>query len=255
MSATEAAGSATALEVHDLVSGYGHVEALHGVSLTASAGRAVTVIGANGAGKTTLMKTIAGLVPARRGRVVVHGQDVTRWSAERRVRSGIMLVPEGRHVFAGLTVEENLMLGAYARRKSAAVVRARRERALELFPKLATRLRQPAGTLSGGEQQMLAISRALLGGPRLLLLDEPSLGLAPRAVTEVVDALVTLIGETDDSGDGPTTIVLVEQNAHAAFAVAGHGYLLDRGLVAASGRTDDLKADPRVQASYLGGAV
>jgi branched-chain amino acid transport system ATP-binding protein len=245
--------SAPALEVRDLVSGYGHVEALHGVSLHADVGDAVTVIGANGAGKTTLMKTIAGLVPVRRGQVLVHGKDVSRWSAERRVRDGIMLVPEGRHVFAGLSVEENLTLGAYARRASPAVLRARRERALDLFPRLGSRLRQPAGTLSGGEQQMLAISRALLGAPRLMLLDEPSLGLAPRAVTEVVDALVTLIGSSPD-GDA-TTIVLVEQNAHAAFAVASRGYLLDRGEVAADGPTEELKADPRVQASYLGGAV
>jgi branched-chain amino acid transport system ATP-binding protein len=246
--------SAAALEVRDLVSGYGHVEALHGVSLTADAGDAVTVIGANGAGKTTLMKTIAGLVPVRSGQVLVDGTDVSRWPAERRVRAGVMLVPEGRHVFAGLTVEENMTLGAYARRGSPAVLRARRERALELFPRLADRLRQPAGTLSGGEQQMLAISRALLGAPRLMLLDEPSLGLAPRAVTEVVDALRKLIGAVS-SADDRTTIVLVEQNAHAAFAVAGRGYLLDRGEVAADGSTEQLKGDPRVQASYLGGAV
>lgn len=241
-----------ALEVRDLVSGYGHVEALHGVSLSVDAGTAVTVIGANGAGKTTLMKTIAGLVPVRRGWVFVDGQDVSRWSAERRVRAGVMLVPEGRHVFPGLTVEENMTLGAYARRGSPAELRDRRDRALDLFPRLAGRLRQPAGTLSGGEQQMLAISRALLGAPRLMLLDEPSLGLAPRAVTEVVDALVTLIR---GSGDGRTTIVLVEQNAHAAFEVANEGYLLDRGQVAAYGPTQELKADPRVQASYLGGSV
>jgi branched-chain amino acid transport system ATP-binding protein len=239
----------SALEVLNLTSGYGHVEALHEVSLRADVGTAVTVIGPNGAGKTTLLKTIAGLVPARRGQILVDGRDVTRWSAERRVRSGIMLVPEGRHVFARLTVDENLALGAYARRGSAAAMRRRRAGVLDLFPRLAGRSGQRAGTLSGGEQQMLAIGRALVGAPRVLLLDEPSLGLSPAAVADVVDVLATLVREMDR---GPDTIVLVEQNAYAAFAVAERGYLLDHGAVTATGRTEELKSDHRVQATYLG---
>jgi branched-chain amino acid transport system ATP-binding protein len=165
------------------------------------------------------------------------------------VRAGVALVPEGRRVFAGLTVEENLLLGTYVRRGTRAALRSRLGPVLDLFPPLAGRLSQPAGTLSGGEQQLLAIGRALVGAPRLLLLDEPSLGLAPRAVTEVVDALAALVG---GSVGPPTTVVLVEQNAHAAFAVAGRGYLLDRGAVAVAGPTDELRRDPGVQAAYLG---
>ncbi|MGH3749385.1 MAG: ABC transporter ATP-binding protein, partial [Micromonosporaceae bacterium] len=163
----------------------------------------------------------------------------------RRVRAGMALVPEGRHVFAGLTVDENLMLGGYARRGRDTA--ALRDQVFELFPRLVERLKQPAGTLSGGEQQMLAIGRAMLGSPRVLLLDEPSLGLSPLAVREVIEALVAL-------GKTGVTILLVEQNAHAAFAVAKRGYLLDRGEVAVAGSTAQLADDPKVQASYLGGA-
>ena len=239
----------TALAVEDLVCGYGHVEALHGVGLRVDAGEAVAVVGANGAGKSTLLRAVVGLVAARRGRVVVAGQDVTAWPVERRVRAGVALVPEGRRVFTGLTVEDNLLLGTYARRGTRAGLRSRLGPVLALFPALARRLARPAGTLSGGQQQMLAIGRALVAAPRLLLLDEPSLGLAPRAVTEVVGALAALAG---GAAGPPTTVVLVEQNAHAAFTVAGRGYLLDRGAVAVAGPTDRLRRDPGVQAAYLG---
>jgi branched-chain amino acid transport system ATP-binding protein len=240
------------LIVDDLVCGYGHIEALHGVSLRVDAGEAVAIVGANGAGKTTLLRAIVGLVAARRGQVRVDGQEVTRWPVERRVRAGVALAPQGRHVFGGLTVADNLLLGAYTRRGGAAATRSRLDEVLDLFPPLAGRLRQLAGTLSGGEQQMLAIGRALISSPRLLLLDEPSLGLAPRAVADVIGALTTLVR---GSGRPRTTVVLVEQNAHAAFAVAGRGYVLDRGMVAVAGPTGQLYADPRVQAAYLGGAV
>ncbi|MQA25962.1 MAG: ATP-binding cassette domain-containing protein [Micromonosporaceae bacterium] len=237
-------GSPGTLEVRDLVAGYGQIEALHGVSLHVEGGEAVALVGANGAGKTTLLSAIAGLVPARRGAILLDGQDITRWPTERRVRHGVALVPEGRRVFAGLTVEENLMLGAYARRGRD--VASRKTQVLDLFPKLAARRRQHAGTLSGGEQQMLAIGRALMGAPRVLLLDEPSLGLAPLAVAEVVAALAKLV-------ERGVTILLVEQNAHAAFEVAKRGYLLDRGEVAVAGTTEELADDPKVQAAYLGG--
>ncbi len=231
------------LELRGLVAGYGRIDALHGVSLEVTAGEAVTLIGANGAGKSTVLKAAAGLLPARSGRVLFDGTDVTSWPAERRARAGIGLVPEGRRVFPGLSVADNLLLGRYRRAR-----RARRDRidtVYELFPILRQRMAQPAGTLSGGEQQMLAIGRALAGGPRLLLLDEPSLGLAPRAVAEVTGALAELTRQD-------VTLVLVEQNAQAAFQVARSGWLLDRGRLRLSGTTAELAADDRVRAAYLG---
>ena len=231
------------LSVTDLVSGYDRIEALHGVSIEVRAAEAVTLIGANGAGKTTLLGTVAGLLRSWRGRVEFAGEDVTRWSAERRARAGLALVPEGRRVFAGLTVEENLHLGAYRRRRSTTADGL--ATVYELFPKLRDRRRQPAGTLSGGEQQMLAIGRALMSRPTLLLLDEPSLGLAPLAVREVADALVALAGRD-------TTLALVEQNAQVAFHVAQRGYLLDRGAVTSAGSVAELRDDPLVHQAYLG---
>jgi branched-chain amino acid transport system ATP-binding protein len=231
------------LRVSGLVAGYGRVEALHGVDLAVAAGEAVTLIGSNGAGKTTLLRTVAGLLRPWRGRVEFAGQDVTHVSAERRTRAGLALVPEGRRVFAGLTVEENLRLGGYVRgRKAAADGLAA---VYELFPALAARRRQPGGTLSGGEQQMLAIGRAMMSRPRLLLLDEPSLGLAPLAAKEVATALVELAGRD-------TTLALVEQNANLAFHVASRGYLLDRGTLATAGSVAELRDDPRVRQAYLG---
>jgi branched-chain amino acid transport system ATP-binding protein len=232
------------LAVEDLVAGYGRVEALHGVSLAVAEGEAVTTIGANGAGKTTLLKTIAGLIRPRSGRILLDGTDVTGWSAERRARNGIALVPEGRQVFPEHTTRDNLLLGAYGRRRRGGVDEdlAKIE---QLFPILQERRGQLAGTLSGGQQQMLAIGRALMSRPKVLLLDEPSLGLAPLAVTEVVDRLVELAG----SG---STLVLVEQNAAAAFRVAARGYVLDRGDVVVEGPITELRNDPRVHTAYLG---
>jgi branched-chain amino acid transport system ATP-binding protein len=232
-----------ALRVTDLVTGYGLVEALHGISLTVDTGEAVTLIGANGAGKSTLLRTIAGLMRPWRGRIHLDGTDVTRWPAERRARAGLALVPEGRRVFAGLTVEENLRLGGYRRARTATA--GSLATVYDLFPRLADRRGQPAGLMSGGEQQMLAIGRAMMGRPTVLLLDEPSLGLAPLAVREVADALVTLAGRD-------ATLVLVEQNAAVAFHVARRGYLLDRGSMATAGSVDELSADPRVRSAYLG---
>ncbi|HEX5540945.1 MAG TPA: ABC transporter ATP-binding protein, partial [Micromonospora sp.] len=213
---------------------------LHGVDLTVAAGEAVTIIGANGAGKTTLLKTIAGLIRPTRGRLLWDGQEITGWPVEKRVKAGLVLVPEGRRVFAGLSVADNLLLGGYVRPGAVDV-----DEVYSLFPALAERRSQPAGTLSGGEQQMLAIGRALMSRPRLMLLDEPSLGLAPLMVAQVTTALVELRNRG-------VPLLLVEQNANAAFKVAERGYLLDRGAVAAAGTTSELAADPQVQAAYLG---
>ncbi len=233
------------LEVSGIVAGYDRIEALHGVDLTVDAGEAVTLIGANGAGKTTLLKTVAGLIRPWRGSVRWRGADVTGRAAERRTRDGLVLVPEGRRVFAALTVEENLRLGGYTRpRRELAASLAE---VYDLFPRLAERRRQAGGTLSGGEQQMLAIGRALMAKPEVVLLDEPSLGLAPKAVHEVTVVLVELVRRG-------ATLVLVEQNAHAAFRVARRGYLLERGRVVLTGDVDELRADARVREAYLGEA-
>jgi branched-chain amino acid transport system ATP-binding protein len=234
------------LQVSGLVAGYGQVEALHGVDLQVAAGEAVTIIGANGAGKTTLLKTVAGLIRPTSGRIFLEGKDVTGWTAERRTRAGLALVPEGRQVFPGLSVRDHLLLGAYGRRRQAGI-RADMDRMHALFPILAERAQQPAGTLSGGQQQLLAIARGLMSRPQVLLLDEPSLGLAPLAVAEVVARLVEL-------ATGGATLVLVEQNASAAFKVASRGYVLDRGEVVAADAIESLRTDPRVQAAYLGAA-
>lgn len=232
------------LEVTDLRAGYGRIEALHGVSLHVDTGEAVTIIGSNGAGKTTLLKTIAGHLRPTAGRVVLAGEDISHWTPERRTRAGIGLVPEGRQVFPGLPVIDHLLLGAYTRRRDAAV-RSDLDHMLDLFPILRERSRQLAGTLSGGQQQVLVIARALMSRPKVLLLDEPSLGLAPLAVREVVGKLKQLVGEG-------TTLLLVEQNARAAFEVASRGYVLSRGEVIAEDGVESLQADPRVQEAYLG---
>lgn len=232
------------LEVEGLVAGYGRVEVLHGVSLGVAEGEAVTTIGANGAGKTTLLKTIAGLIRPRQGRILLDGRDVSSWPAERRARHGIALVPEGRQVFPEHTTRDNLLLGAYGRRRKGGIS-SDLAKVEELFPILEERRGQLAGTLSGGQQQMLAIGRALMSRPKVLLLDEPSLGLAPLAVREVVDRLVELAG-------AGSTLVLVEQNAAAAFRVASRGYVLDRGEVVVEGSITDLRNDPRVHTAYLG---
>lgn len=234
----------TLLEAAGLRAGYGRIDALHDVSVNIDGGEAVTVIGANGAGKTTLMKTLAGLLDTRGGHIMFDGHNVTAWSAERRAHAGLAMVPEGRQVFPGLTVNDHLVLGAYTRRRSKNVDTDMDE-IYDLFPILKQKAKQMAGTLSGGQQQLMVIGRALMSRPKLLLLDEPSLGLAPLAVAEVVRRLEQLVA------DG-TTLLLVEQNAAAAFQVASRGYVLGRGEVVATGTVNELQEDARVREAYLG---
>ena len=225
---------------------YGAVHALKGVTLRAEAGEVVTLIGANGAGKTTLLRSISGLVPSRAGRVLFEGRDITRTAPHEIVGLGISQAPEGRMVFANLTVEDNLDLGAY-RRKDRAGIQQDRERVYRLFPRLLERRKQVSGTLSGGEQQMLAIGRALMSRPRLLLLDEPSLGLAPLLVREIFRTIREINGRG-------VTILLVEQNAHMALTVAGRGYVLETGRVVLEDRAASLLQNAEVKKAYLGGA-
>jgi len=233
------------LEVRDLDVYYGAVHALKGVSLSAEKGEIVTLIGANGAGKTTLLRSISGLVASRSGSIRFEGADITRTPPHEIVGLGISQSPEGRMVFANLTVEDNLELGAYRRRDRAAIEEDRK-RVFELFPRLLERRRQSAGTLSGGEQQMLAIGRALMSRPRLLLLDEPSLGLAPLLVREIFRTIV----EINQRG---VTVLLVEQNAHMALSVARRGYVLETGRVVLEDRADELLRNADVKSAYLGG--
>lgn len=236
-----------ALQVEDLHVAYGRVEALHGVSLTVAAGEITTVIGPNGAGKTTLLAALMGLLPSR-GRVAWEGESLAGVEVEERVERGIALVPESRALFAEMSVRDNLMLGAFARRRDKAGMRRRLEAVLARFPRLEERLAQMAGTLSGGERQMLALGRALMTGPRLLLLDEPSLGLAPLIVREIFRIIATL------REDG-VAVLLVEQNARAALQSASTATVLERGSVVIAGAAAELLADPRLAASYLGGEV
>jgi branched-chain amino acid transport system ATP-binding protein len=234
----------TLLSVSGLSVHYGGIRAVRSVDLEVEPGEAVAILGPNGAGKTTLLRTIAGLERPAEGRVELAGRDVTGAPAERLVRAGIALVPEGRGVFADLPVRDNLLLGAYHRRHRSEDLAD----VYSLFPILAERARQPAGTLSGGEQQMLAIGRALMSRPRLLMLDEPSLGLAPLAVRQVVDRLLELRARG-------TTILLVEQNIRAALQVATRGYVLQRGRVLLEGTSDELREAPAVRAAYLGASA
>ena len=235
------------LSVQELRAGYGRLEVLHGVDLSVGEGELVAVIGANGAGKTTLLRALSGLIRPTGGAVLLGGSDVTGQGPEQLAASGLAHVPENRLVFPTLTVADNLLLGAYTRRRTPAAERnADRDRALALFPRLASRLGQAAGTLSGGEQQMLAVARGLMARPTVLVLDEPSVGLAPRLVGEIFTAL----GVLRDEG---LTLLLIEQNARAALAVADRGYVMDRGRVVLTGLPSELLGDPRVQATYLGG--
>ena len=231
------------LEVADLVSAYGRMEALHGVSLCVGAGEIVALVGANGAGKTTLMRAISGVQPIKSGRIILEGQCINSLPAHRRVGLGLAQVPEGRHVFKPLTVDDNLRLGAYRRQS----VQAEREltHVYELFPALGERRGHLAGSLSGGQQQMLAMGRALMSRPRLLLLDEPSMGLAPRLVEQIFAVIARL------AADG-VTILVVEQNAYAALAAADRGYVLETGQIALTGTGQELIAEPRVREAYLG---
>src|SRR6059036_1028768 len=233
------------LQVERLDVYYGAVHALKGVTLCAEAGEIVTLIGANGAGKTTLLRTISGVIPSRSGRVTFEGRDITRLPAHDIVGLGISQAPEGRLVFANLTVEDNLELGAY-RRKDRPGISKDREEVFRLFPRLRERRRQSAGTLSGGEQQMLAIGRALMSRPRLLLLDEPSLGLAPLLVREIFRTIREI-------NQGGVTVLLVEQNAHMALSIAGRGYVLETGHVRLEDRAERLLQNDEVRRAYLGG--
>jgi len=236
------------LEVRDLHVAYGKVEAVHGVSLSVEAGRIVTVIGPNGAGKTTLLGAIMGLLPSR-GEIAYAGASVSRISVEQRVARGLCLVPEGRELFAAMSVADNLALGSFQRRgaRDGSVERTLSE-VYQRFPRLAERPAQLAGTLSGGERQMLALGRALMAQPKLLLLDEPSLGLAPLVVREIFNIIASLRA----SG---VAILLVEQNARAALQVGDYGYVLEMGEVAAKSDCGALLRDARVTATYLGQAA
>jgi branched-chain amino acid transport system ATP-binding protein len=233
------------LQVEQLDVYYGAVHALKGVTLRAEQGEVVTLIGANGAGKTTLLRSISGLIPSRSGRVMFEGRDITRTAPHEIVGLGISQAPEGRMVFANLTVEDNLDLGAY-RRKDRVAVKQDREAAYRLFPRLLERRKQVSGTLSGGEQQMLAIGRALMSRPRLLLLDEPSLGLAPLLVREIFRTILEI-------NRGGVTVLLVEQNAHMALSIAGRGYVLETGRVQFEDAAPRLLQNEDVKKAYLGG--
>jgi len=233
------------LEVEDLNVRYGRVHAVRGASLAVADGEIVAVLGANGAGKSSLLKAILGLVPSASGRVRLAGADVTGWPPARRVARGLVLVPEGRRILVGLTVEENLLMGAYGRRDGAAV-RAEIADLYERFPNLGARRHLSAAVLSGGEQQMLAIGRGLLAKPRLMMLDEPSLGLSPLLVRELFLLLRKL------NGDG-RALLLVEQNTTMALAVAARVYVMELGRVVMHGAPRELAADGRLQAAYLGG--
>ena len=235
------------IEVKGLDVYYGAVHALKGMQLHADPGEIVTLIGANGAGKSTLLRTISGLVRARSGTVTFEGRDLTRMPPHDIVGLGISHSPEGRMVFANLSVEDNLELGAYLRRDSSAIKQDRDE-VFRLFPRLLERRRQSAGTLSGGEQQMLAIGRALMARPKLLLLDEPSMGLAPRLVAKIFEIVRQIASEG-------VTILLVEQNARLALEVASRGYVMESGSITLAGDSKTLLADPKVREAYLGEAA
>jgi len=232
------------LEIQDLHVHYGGIHALKGVSLTVDDGEIVTLIGANGAGKSTTLRTVSGLQKPTSGKVLVDGNDITTMAAQARVKLGLSLVPEGRRVFTQMTVQENLELGGFQRPGRA--VAADLPMVFERFPVLAQRRRQLSGTLSGGEQQMLAIGRAMMARPRILLLDEPSMGLAPLLVQEIFD----IIKNINDDG---TTILLVEQNAHKALQIADRAYALETGRIVLAGTAAELSATEEIRKAYLGG--
>ncbi len=241
-----AAAGAPLLEVEGMVVNYGRIQALHGISLTVAEGELVTLLGANGAGKTTTMRAMSGLLPLTRGRILFEGRDITRMKAHERVTHGLIQAPEGRGVFPGMTVQENLDMGCYGRGfKQKAEYQRTLEWVFELFPRLLERRKQVGGTLSGGEQQMLAIARALMARPRLLLLDEPSMGLAPM----VIQQIFRIISEINQQG---TTVLLVEQNAQQALARSDRAYIMETGEVTKTGRGAELLTDPAVKSAYLG---
>jgi len=234
------------LEISDIVVNYGRIEALHGISLTVEDGELVTLLGANGAGKSTTMRAISGLLPLTRGKVVFDGQDLSKMKAHLRVLAGIVQAPEGRGVFPGMTVQENLDMGCYARKfAKKSEYNERLEWVFELFPRLQERRAQGGGTMSGGEQQMVAIGRALMARPRVLLLDEPSMGLAPM----IIQQIFRIISEINSQG---TTVLLVEQNAQQALTRSDRAYILETGEVTRTGVGKDLLADDSIKAAYLG---
>ncbi|PJF27639.1 MAG: ABC transporter ATP-binding protein [Phototrophicales bacterium] len=234
------------LDIRDIHTSYGNINALKGVSLQIEEGEIVTLIGGNGAGKTTTLNTICGITPPRSGQIWLNGQEITRLPPHKIVELGVIQVPEGRKIFTRLTVRENLELGAFGRHDKAGIERDIRA-VFERFPRLSERQRQLGGTLSGGEQQMLAIGRALMARPRILLLDEPSMGLAPLLVREIFNVIVSL------NADNGTTILLVEQNALMALAVADRAYVLQSGYITHADRADKLRHDPAIIEAYLGG--
>lgn len=232
------------LEVKDLVVSYGGIEALKGISFTVEEGQIVTLIGANGAGKSTTLRAITGIVPIKSGSVLYNGQEITSLDTQKSVERGIALVPEGRRVFANLTVLENLKIGAYLRKDNAQIQKDI-QHIYKLFPRLEERSWQLAGTLSGGEQQMLAVGRAMMTRPRLIMMDEPSLGLAPLVVKDIFSIIKRL------SEDG-ITILLIEQNANAALHAAHYGYVMETGAITLSGTGEELLASASIQEAYLG---
>ncbi|GAA4961375.1 ABC transporter ATP-binding protein [Actinoplanes utahensis] len=232
------------LELDDVTVSYGRIEALHGINLTVNEGEIVALIGANGAGKTTTMRAISGTRSLSSGRITFNGEDITKLRADLRVIRGLCQSPEGRQIFPGMTVLENLDMGAYTRKDSRGIAEDL-EKVLTMFPRLRERRKQPGGTLSGGEQQMLAVGRALMSRPKLLLLDEPSMGLAPMIIQQIFDIIV----EINQAG---TTVLLVEQNAQQALSRAHRAYVLETGRIVKEGTGQDLLHDPAVKEAYLG---
>jgi len=234
------------LELAGVSVSYGRIQALHDIDIAVDEGEIVTLIGANGAGKTTTLRAISGIRPLARGRLTFEGNDITRLRADLRVVRGISQAPEGRGVFPGMTVAENLDMGAYAR-KDRSNLSADLDRVFEYFPRLKERRTQVAGTMSGGEQQMLAIGRALMSKPKIMLLDEPSMGLAPQYIAQIF----TIIRQINSEG---VTVLVVEQNASKALSIAHRGYVLETGRIVKTGKGSDLLADPAVKEAYLGAA-
>jgi branched-chain amino acid transport system ATP-binding protein len=232
------------LKLEDIVLTYGKIEALHGISIEVAQGEVVSLIGANGAGKTSTMRAVSGVRGIKSGKIIFDGEDITGLRADQRVRKGLCLAPEGRGIFPGMTVTENLDMGAYTRKDKAEMAKDF-ERVFGLFPRLKERHKQVAGTMSGGEQQMLAIGRALMARPRLLCLDEPSMGLAPKLIQQIFD----IITEIAEQG---TTILVVEQNAKQALSRSHRGYVLETGKIVKTGNGSDLLDDPSIREAYLG---
>jgi branched-chain amino acid transport system ATP-binding protein len=238
--------SAPLLTVEDLHVAYGAISALNGISFDIPQGAIVTLVGGNGAGKTTTLRTISGLLRPSAGKIVFAGEDISTLPAHEIVARGLCHVPEGRMIFSNLTVDENLAMGAYLQ-TDAEINRRNREYVFSIFPRLNERLHQTAGTLSGGEQQMLAIGRALMSNPRFLMLDEPSLGIAPRLISTIFEKIVEI------NGTHGITILLVEQNANLALEISSYAYVLETGRIAMEGESKKLRSDPQLKVTYLGG--